>query len=405
MLPKPPPRESSLGFLYIPPYRIVGTSIAGEASAFCLPELDLGFDMGVCPRPMLTSKFVAISHGHMDHIGALAYYFSQRHFQGMGTGNVICDARIAPAIKRMMEGYVDLERQNTPFNIIPVEPEGLVEVKNNIFVRAFAVEHTVPTFGYVVVEKRSKLRPDLIGLPQEKLMELKEKGEQITRTLEIPLVAYLMDTGPGPHLVREDVRKAQVVISECTFFESEHKDRAKVGMHLHLNDIVEWIRVLECQKLVLCHLSRRTNMLFAREEIQKRIPRDKLGKIELMNDHKYNKMRYEQQQMDAGEHPTQLMGVAGRGGPGGGGGGGFRGRPGGGGGGGFRGGPPGGGGGGFRGGPGGPGGGGGYAPKPSRAAGGPPPRTRMFGPRAAGGAPGGGGAPAAPPASRPPSDD
>lgn len=393
MLPKPPPRESSIGFLYIPPYRIVGTSIAGEATAFHLPELDLGFDMGVCPRPMLTSKFVAVSHGHMDHIGALAYYCSQRHFQGMGTGNIICDARIAPAIQKMMEGYIDLERQNTPYNIIPIEPEGLVEVKNNIFVRAFAVEHTVPTFGYVVVEKRSKLRPDLIGLPQEKLMELKERGEQITRTLEIPLIAYLMDTGPGPHMVREDVRKAQVIISECTFFEAEHKDRAKIGMHLHLNDVVEWVRVLECQKLVLGHLSRRTNMLFAREELQKRIPRDKLSKIELMNDHKYNKMRYEQQQMDAGEHPTQLMGQAG----------GFRGgRPGGrpgGGGGGFRGGPPGGGHG-----PGGGGGGGGFGgPRPSRAAGGPPPRTRMFGPRGAASGGGGGGAPPAPPAPKPPS--
>ncbi|MFN0011960.1 MAG: MBL fold metallo-hydrolase [Phycisphaerales bacterium] len=386
MLPKPPPRESSLGFLYIPPYRIVGTSIAGEATAFHLPELDLGFDMGVCPRPMLTSKFVAVSHGHMDHIGALAYYCSQRHFQGMGTGNIICDARTAPAIRKMMEGYVDLERQQTPYNIIPLEPEGLVEVKNNIFVRAFAVEHTVPTFGYVVVERRSKLRPDLIGLPQEKLMELKERGEQITRTLEIPLIAYLMDTGPGPHMVREDVRKAQVIISECTFFEPEHKERARIGMHLHLNDVVEWIRVLECQKLVLGHVSRRTNMLFAREELQKRIPRDKLAKIEIMNDHKYNKARYEQQQMDAGEHPTQLMGRPGFGGgrPGG--------RPGGGGGGGFRGGPP---------GAGGPaGGGGGFgAPRPSRALGGPPPRTRMFGPRG----PGGGGAPPAPPAPKPPS--
>lgn len=400
MLPKPPPRESSLGFLYIPPYRICGTSIAGEATAFHIPELDLGFDMGVCPRPMLASKFVAISHGHMDHIGALSYYCSQRHFQGMGTGNIICDARIAPAIRKMMEGFIDLERQTTPYNLIPLEPEGMVEIKNNLFLKMFHVEHTVPTVGYVVVEKRSKLRPDLIGLPQEKLVELRDRGEQITRTLEIPLIAYVMDTGPGPHMVRDDVRKAQLIISECTFFEPEHKDRAKVGMHLHLNDVVEWVRVLECQKLILGHLSRRTNMLFARQELQKRIPRDKLAKIEIMNDHKYNKARYEQQQMDAGEHPTQLLGRAG-GRPGG--------RPP------FRGGPPGGGGGRppFRGPPpGAGGGGGGFAdggpPRSSRAAGGPPPRTRMFGPRAGGGGgPGGSGpsAPPAPPAQQGPPED
>ncbi len=355
MTPKPPPRESSLGFLYLPPYRIAGTSIAGEATAVHIPELDLGFDLGVCPRAMLSSKFVAISHGHMDHIGGLAYYCSQRHFQGMGTGNVICDKRIAPAIQKMMEGYVDLERQQTPFNLIPLEPEGMVEIKNNIFVRAFPVEHTVPTMGYVVIEKRSKLRPDLVGMPQEKLMELKERGEQITRTLEIPLIAYLMDTGPGPHLVREDVRTAQIIIAECTFFENDHRDRAKIGMHLHLDDIAEWIRVCECQSMVLTHLSRRTNLTFARQEMAKKLGRDKLARIEFLMDHRFNKERYERQLRDAGEHPEQTGLGRPRGG-GGGGGGGFRGRPSG----------PGGSGGG-----GGGGGGAGRGPGPSARAGGP----------------------------------
>ena len=57
--------------------------------------------------------------------------------------------------------------------------------------------------------------------------------------LEVPLIAYTGDTLPGPHLVRDDVRKAQVVVSECTFFEPEHKGRAKIGMHLHVEDLVE----------------------------------------------------------------------------------------------------------------------------------------------------------------------
>ncbi|MCG3124468.1 MAG: hypothetical protein GIKADHBN_02932 [Phycisphaerales bacterium] len=56
MIPKPPPREGTLGFLYIPPFRVQGISIAGEITCLQIPELDLGFDIGSCPRALLSSK-------------------------------------------------------------------------------------------------------------------------------------------------------------------------------------------------------------------------------------------------------------------------------------------------------------------------------------------------------------
>src|SRR5690606_8497462 len=83
MIPREPPRRPQLGFLYAPPYRIQGISIAGEETVVHIPELDLCFDIGLAPRAVLPSKYVALSHGHMDHVAGIAYYFSQRNFQGM----------------------------------------------------------------------------------------------------------------------------------------------------------------------------------------------------------------------------------------------------------------------------------------------------------------------------------
>jgi len=308
MIPKPPPREGAVGFLFVPPFRVQGTSVAGEATAVQAPELDICFDMGSCPRTVLSSPYVAISHGHMDHVGGLAYYCSQRRFQGMGDGSIICDERIAPAIKRMMAGFVDLEQQVTPFEIHPLGPEQELEIKNNVVVRAFHTEHTCPSMGYVVIEKRSKLKPEFAGYPQEKLLELKQRGVEITHILDIPLMAYLGDTAPGEALLRADVRAAQVVISECTFVEAEHKDRAKVGKHLHLDDIVEWLPLLEANMLVLTHLSRRTNLGMARKRLQSLARSEDAERVAFLMDHRANRDRYNRQLTEAQAREADLIG-------------------------------------------------------------------------------------------------
>jgi ribonuclease Z len=304
MLPKPPPREGSLGFLYVPPFRVQGVSVAGEATSVQVPELDVCFDMGVCPRAALSSKIVALSHGHMDHVGGLAYYCSQRFFQGMGVGKIVCDARIERAVRRMLEGYHELENQQTPFELIGLEPEEEYEIKNNIALRGFPVEHTAPAFGYVIFERRTKLKEEYVGFPQEKLRELKDQGVEITRKLQAPLVAYLGDTEPGPPLVRNDVRTAQVVISECTFFEEEHRGRAKIGKHLHVHDIVEWLRVLECEKLVLIHVSRRTNLSAARQRLAELAGPEQAARVEFLMDFRANRTRYERQVEEAARAAT-----------------------------------------------------------------------------------------------------
>lgn len=299
MLPKPPPREGTLGFLYLPPYRVQGVSVAGEAVSIQVPELDVCFDMGSCPRAVLSSRYAAISHGHMDHVGGLAYFCSQRKFQGMGVGTIVCDARIAPDVRKMMAGFEDLERQKTPYELTALEHEQSIEIKNNIILRGFHTEHAAPSMGFVIIERRSKLREEFNGLPQEKLRELKDRGTEITRILEIPLVAYLGDTAPGPALLREDVRKSQIIISECTFVEPEHKERARIGLHMHLDDIVEWLRFAECQWMVLHHISRRTNLQLARKRLMELMGPEKSQRVLFLMDHRANKERYERQVEEA----------------------------------------------------------------------------------------------------------
>ncbi|MCH8005465.1 MAG: MBL fold metallo-hydrolase [Planctomycetes bacterium] len=298
MLPKAPPRSGQLGFVYVPPYRIQGISVAGEQTVVQIPELDISFDIGLCPRIALSSNYIALSHGHMDHVAGLPYYFSQRMFQRIGPGTCVCHPDLAEPLRAMMLSWTGLEGQRTQFEIIPMPPDEQIEIKNNIFLRGIEVSHAVGAMGYAIVERRSKLKTEYFDLPQERLRALKSSGVEITRSLEIPLVAYTGDTELGPYLFRDEFANAKIVICECTFFEPDHKTRARVGKHLHVTDLIKLLGVWQADAIILVHLSRRTNLAAARELLVSVLGEEQAQRVHFLMDHRENRQRYEQQELE-----------------------------------------------------------------------------------------------------------
>jgi ribonuclease Z len=291
-----PPQEARLGFVYSQPFRIQGVSVAGEQAVVHVPELDLAFDIGLCPRPVLAAQTIALSHAHMDHVAGLPYWFSQRFFQKMpNQGRCLAHPKVVEPLRRMMASWVDLERQRTPHEIIPIEPGAEFQLRPNTFIRAIEVSHTVPALAFVVIERRSKLREEFTGFPQDKLRELRGQGVEITRTIDIPLVAYTGDTEPGEFLFREEFRQAQVVVTECTFFEDEHRDRARIGKHMHVEDLRPLFEAWTAKDIVIVHVSRRTLMPYARERIERVAGPARAPSVHLLMDHRANKARHEAQ--------------------------------------------------------------------------------------------------------------
>lgn len=259
--------------------RVVGSSLAGEETYIVVPELNLGFDLGRAPRPTLAVDHIFLSHGHMDHAAGIAYYFSQREFLGNQPGHLYVPEPLVAPIRRLLRVWADIDGHEPPANVHPANPGTDIPLRRDLVVRPFAVEHpchrrdrsVVQALGYAAIEVRQKLFDEYKSLAGPQIVELKRQGVPITRRVEIPLVAYCGDTAAGDFFDLDYVRQAKVLILELTFVESDHRDRARAGNHLHVSDLRDILPRLANERIVLTHLSRRTALSVAREALHREL--------------------------------------------------------------------------------------------------------------------------------------
>jgi ribonuclease Z len=265
-------------------FHVIGYSVAGEETVVQVPELNVCFDIGRCPHFALTSDYVLISHGHMDHLAGLAYYLSQRYFQGMKPGTVIVPAPMERAVDNLLRCWRDVERQGTPYKLIGLQPGQAHEVRRDFLIRAFATHHGGPSLGYSLISVREKLKAEYMGRPGQELAEMRRSGVEIQYRVEVPLVAYLGDTTIGPVFENPDVVNAEVLITEVTFFDADHKYKAKAGRHLHVDAFAELVPRLKNKTIIIAHVTRRTGIRRAKQMLKKRIGAEQMQRIQFLMD-------------------------------------------------------------------------------------------------------------------------
>lgn len=237
---------------------IEGYSRAAVQTYWRLPELKLGFDLGAQPWSFMATPVWFVSHGHLDHVAALPVYVARRRLMKMEPPVIYMPTEMVDPVQRILRLFTRLDRGRLPCELVGVEPGSEIEVSREHVVTVSATKHRVPSLGFVVWERRRKLKPEFLGLPGEKIRDLRLSGVDVTTEMRIPRVAYLGDSAPEGLDACPAMYEAHVLIMEITFVAPSHKKEKihKFG-HIHLDDVVERRERFHNECVIASHFSTR----------------------------------------------------------------------------------------------------------------------------------------------------
>jgi ribonuclease Z len=274
----------NLAYIKIDELEIIGYSVAAEETVVAMPQLDVCFDIGKAPNQVIPINNILLTHGHMDHAAGIAYYLSHRNFCGQSPGTILAPQNLLGPIREVIDACSRLDGNKIPANLVGVKAGDEYQIKPNLFTRIFPTKHSKGSVGYSVIEKRKKIKPEYANLTGPQIVELKKQGVEIDYPLEIPIVTYLGDTQFVDFSQLKYIVESKILIAECTFYQTEHTERAEVGRHMHISEFAELIGKLQNEYIVVTHATQRTPMRDIRRILKEALPPEKYDRIILLMD-------------------------------------------------------------------------------------------------------------------------
>src|SRR5262245_18830539 len=161
-----------------------------------VPELKIGFDFGLQPWSFMTTPTWAVSHTHLDHIAALPTYVARRRLMHMPEPTIYVPNDSVEDIRSLLRAFQRLDRGRMPCLLVGCVPGDEFDLSREHVMTVFEATHTVPALGYIIWDRRKKLKPEYHDLPGERIRDLKYSGIEVTHEIRTPLFAYLGDSNP-----------------------------------------------------------------------------------------------------------------------------------------------------------------------------------------------------------------
>jgi ribonuclease Z len=261
---------------------IEGYSRAAVQTYWRVPELKVGFDLGAQPWSFMSTQTWFVSHAHLDHIAALPVYIARRRMMKMEPPTIYLPEVAIEPVQKILRQFTRLDRGRMPCELLPIEPGSEIELSREHVVTVSATKHTVPSMGFVVWERRRKLKSEYIGLSGPQIRDLRLGGTDVTEEKRFARFAYLGDSAPEGLDNCPAMYEAQVLVMEMTFVSPSHrKDKIHKFGHMHLDDVVERRERFQNELIIASHFSTRYTNKRIRDVVAKVVPDMLDGRLHL----------------------------------------------------------------------------------------------------------------------------
>lgn len=252
---------------------VQGWSRAAVQSYWRVCELNVGFDCGAQPWDFMGTSTWLVTHTHLDHMAALPVYIARRRMMKMEPPRVVVPLEMYEEVRRLLVVIQRLDRGRQLAELQGVRAGDEIELNRQHVVTVHEMSHTVPCRGYIVWERRKKLKEQYAGLSGEQIRDLRYSGVEVTREVRIPLIAYTGDTAPAGLDANPAFYEAKILITELSFVRASHRrDKIHKYGHMHLDDIAERAERFRNELLILGHFSTRYHPHEVRRVLESRLP-------------------------------------------------------------------------------------------------------------------------------------
>ncbi|MGZ3661251.1 MAG: MBL fold metallo-hydrolase, partial [Bdellovibrionota bacterium] len=211
-----------------------GYSLAGITTSMFCRNASVCFDVGQGLPFQNSAKHILITHAHMDHAAGIPYLLSQKNMNGQKETNLYVPEALRDTLEQILKLWRSVDGHEYAYQLKAARPGELFEIDKLLSAKAFATPHRVPSQGYLLYQKKKRLKEVHRGASEDEIRRLIANGVEPNETVLEPKVAFTGDTKKEFLDSDPDIARAKILFVEVTFWDdAKPVEHARKWGHIH----------------------------------------------------------------------------------------------------------------------------------------------------------------------------